>query len=484
MTEFFTTILNMSITGSYVALAVIAIRILLKKFPKIFSYVLWLPVLIRLVFPFSFNSDFSFLGFLKFNIQTSTGVIEYITKNMGLMQNPTVGFETNGVNNTMNTSLTPAMPTASVHPMQIVMETASIIWIIGVTVLLVYSIISYLKLINNVKTATRVKDNIFETDRITTPFVCGFIKPKIYIPTGVSGKDLTYILAHEQTHIKRLDYLIKPFAFLVLILHWFNPLIWLSFVLMSKDMEISCDESVINEMGNDIKGSYANSLLTLSVKRSGLLMGSPLTFGEDSIKSRIKNILNYKKPALWVIIVAILVTSILIVVFTANPKSEQTTEPTVYSTYDIETLIANKTLYVGNNSKVVALIDAMPLPTGIVRDTVELQTANSPYGITINLIMHDASNVSVQGAISGSAFYPNTILLFSLINNVDIINYKIFDNTDEYDGVSYDFTYTREMANKLMEEDVRVYADSVDTLKNLIDRLNSMSFINVQTTKD
>lgn len=476
MTKLFTAILNMSITAGYVALAVIAIRMLLKNVPKAFSYALWLAVLIRLVCPFSFNSAFSFLGIIKPNVQTSSGAIEYVPQNIGLMQNPAIDVGISRINHVVNASLPSATTTASVNPMQIIMEFAGIIWAAGMAALLIYSIISYLKVANNVKTATLVKDNIFETDRIITPFLYGFIQPKIFIPVGISKKELSYILAHEQTHIKRLDYLIKPFAFLVLIVHWFNPLMWLSFALMSKDMEMSCDESVIKKMGNEMKGGYSNSLLAISVKRSGLILGSPLAFGESNIKSRIKNILNYKKPAFWVIALAVLATASLIVAFTANPKSEQAPAHTVYSGYLIETLMKNKTPYVGNNSKVVGLVDAMPLPKGIVRDTVELQTAASPYGITIHFSINDASGIKVQGAIKGDAFYRNSIMLFSLIGNVDVINCKIADKTGNYDGASYGFTYTRAASEKLMGGDVRRFAGSADTLKNLIDRLKNTSF--------
>ena len=472
MTKLFTAVLNMSITASYVALAVIAIRLLLKKAPKVFSYALWLAVLIRLVCPFSFNSAFSFLSFLKPNVQVSTGAMEYVPYNIGLMQNPAVDVGIGGINHAVNSSLPPATPTASVNSMQIIMEIAGIIWVVGMVILLIYCVISYLKVINNVKTTTLVKDNIFETDRITTPFLCGFVKPKIYVPVGISDNELSYILEHEQTHIQRLDYLIKPFAFLVLIVHWFNPLMWVSFALMSKDMEMSCDENVIIKMGNEVKGSYSNSLLSLSVKRSSLILGSPLAFGESNIKSRIKNILNYKKPAFWVIVLAIVATTSLIVAFTANPKHEQTA-PNAYLGYSMETLMDNKTPYVGNNSKVVGLIDAMPVPKGMVRDTVELQTATSPYGITIHFSMNDASGIKVQGAMGGDAFYRNSIMLFSLIDNVDVINCKIADKTGKYNGASYNFPYTRELAEKLIGEDVRHYAGSSDTLKSLIDKINN-----------
>jgi len=480
MTSLFTDILNMSITASYVAIAVIIIRIFLKKVPKVFSYVLWLPVLIRLVFPFTFSSNFSLFSFIKTNTQTSTGALAYVPNNIGLMRNPSVDVGINRINNVVNSSLPAGKIATSVNPMQIIMGIASIIWVVGIVILLGYSIITYLKLKSSVRTATLVKDNIFETDIITTPFVCGFIKPRIFVPVGMSENELSYILEHEQTHIDRLDYLIKPFAFLVLIIHWFNPLIWLSFALMSKDMEMSCDESVLKKMGNDIKGSYANSLLSLSVKRSRVLIGSPLAFSESKIKSRIKNIISYKKPAFGIIAITMIVTIALIVVFTANPKNEQSPiSEAMYAKYNISSLISNKTLYIGNSGKVVALIDAMPLPAGIVRDTVELQTLKEPYGMTINLTMNDASNVTVRGAIDTGTFYRNSILLFSLVDNVDIINYKVVDSTGKYDGAAYGFTYTREMVDKLMGEDVRTYAVSTDKLKILIDRLKSM-FVDVK----
>lgn len=597
MTEIFTAILNMSITASYVALAVIAIRLLLNKVPKVFSYALWSAVLIRLLFPFSFNSVFSFFSVINHTTQTNTGAIEYVPRNIGLVQNP-------AVDHFVNSSLPSATPTANTNTIPI-MDIAGIIWAAGVAALLIYSIISYIKVISNVKTATLIRDNIFETDRISTPFVFGFIRPKIYVPAGISPNELSYILAHEQTHIKRLDYLIKPFAFLVLIVHWFNPLMWLSFALMSKDMEMSCDESVLKKMGCDVKGSYANSLLSLSVKRSRLLSGSPLAFGESSIKSRIKNVLHYKKPALWVVAAACIVTLIVIIGFTANPAEEQelsvnnidklatvwanalktrdgkpryemmaegmkerfkqeqiarsgenwnfnigvssprvidfkvkingrtahitylttTSEPAFYKSeetltfgkekgelvvadyqtvfkdklidsteagtftadpkseqspvqktyagYLIETLMEKKTPYVGNNWRFGALIDAMPLPKGIVRETVELRTTAAPYGITINFSMKNHPDFKLQSAINGDAFYRNSIILFSLIDNVDVINCKIADKTGNYDGASYNFTFTRAMAEKLIGEDVRRYAESTDTLKSLIDRINN-----------
>ncbi|MDD4170533.1 MAG: M56 family metallopeptidase, partial [Desulfotomaculaceae bacterium] len=177
-----------------------------------------------------------------------------------------------------------------------------------------------------------------------------------------------------------------------LLLKKFNPLMWLSFALMNRDMEMSCDESVLHKMNPDAKGGYSSSLLALSVKRNGLFAANPLAFGESHVKARIKNVLNYKKPEFWVIVLAVMATAVLIVAFTTNPKHEQSV-PNSYWGYSIDALMDNKTTYVGNNVKVIGLIDAMPLPEGITRDTVELQTDYLPYGITINYIMNDSSNV-------------------------------------------------------------------------------------------
>lgn len=292
----FTAILNMSITASYVAVGVILVRILLRKAPKIFSYALWAVVLLRLIFPFSFTTPFSFLGLLNVNSQHNAGVLEYVPHDIGLVQTPTVQSGIGSLDGAVNSSLHQATPLASINPMQLWMDVFSLIWLTGIVVLLTYSVISYIKIKRQLLTATLVKDNIYESDQIGTAFVCGFIYPKIYVPVGVRDADLSYILEHEGTHIRRKDYLIKPLAFLALILHWFNPLMWLSFGLMSRDMEMSCDESVLQKMSQDAKGGYSRSLLSLSVKRSGLFAANPLAFGESHVKARIKNVLNYKKP--------------------------------------------------------------------------------------------------------------------------------------------------------------------------------------------
>ncbi|WP_068776548.1 M56 family metallopeptidase [Paenibacillus sp. FJAT-26967] len=478
MTNLFVVILNMSITASYVAIAVIIARFLLKRAPKIFSYILWSAVIVRLVIPVSFTSSFSLLRLVQPQGKAGTGVMEFVPQDIGMQLKPVMDAGISGIRNFVNTSLPAAAPMASANPIQIILWTGSMIWLTGAAILLLYSVLSYLRILDRVRTATLVKDNIFETDQIATPFVCGFVKPKIYIPTGMGEHELAYILLHERTHIRRRDYLIKPFAFMMLIIHWFNPLMWLSYALMSKDMEMSCDESVVKKMGHQIKGSYSASLLSLSVSRSGLLNGSPLAFGESNVKARIKNILAYRQPSSWMIAFSLLVIAALVVGCTANPKPLQQSSQPVHSEDAVDKLMKNKTLYVGNHIKVGGLIGGTPKPIGLEVKDIELQTKAPPYGLTINYIMNDSAGVMREGAISGEPFYRNSILLFSLIDNVDHITYSIVDNTGQYDSAPYIFTFTREQVDKLLGEDVRLHAADKESLRQLMDRLDSLSLVN------
>lgn len=308
MTGIFLKIVNMSITASYVALMVILVRMLLKKAPKVFSYILWSVVFIRLVCPFDFTSSLSLLRPLN-------NSLNYASERIEIVENPTVLI--NNEAGLVNHALPEATSFASMVSVNVLVNLFTVIWILGIVVLTIYCAYSYIKVNKIVKFSTLVRNNIYTTDQILSPFVFGFIKPKIYLPKGLKGYELNYIITHERTHIKRYDYLIKPISFLVLTLHWFNPLMWISYYLMVKDMEMSCDESVLKKLGGDVRGDYSYSLLTLSAKQSGLLL--PLAFGESNIKSRIKNVLNYKKPGFWTILLAIVILMIIAIGLLTNP---------------------------------------------------------------------------------------------------------------------------------------------------------------------
>ena len=308
MDKLFLHIINMSITSGYVILFIIAARLFLKKAPKIFSYGLWGIAFLRLIFPFSLQSIFSLISI---NAKT-------IPENIIHTQAPQIQSGITAIDGAVNRVLPAPVVGASVNPMQIWILIGSIIWILGLVVLLIYSIFATLRLSKNLKSATLLYDNIYEIDTISVPFVFGLTNPKIYLPNNLSGVEKPYIIKHEQVHIKRRDHVIKFVAFVISSIHWFNPIVWLAFYLMGKDMELSCDESVIKEMGHEIKGDYSNSLLSLSVGKR-IIGGSPIAFGESNTKGRIKNILNYKKPKFWVTVGAVIVVIVLGVGLLSNP---------------------------------------------------------------------------------------------------------------------------------------------------------------------
>ena len=312
MSRLFLIVLNMSITGSFVALAVMIARLLLKRTPKIFSYALWALVLFRLICPFSFESAVSLIPTNK----------EPIPQEIVYMQNPAINTGIKLIDNTVNNSIEESFlivnQATNVNTVGNTIEIYAIIWLFGITVLLCYGFITYFRLKQRLSIATLVRDNIYETDLIKTAFVIGFIKPKIIIPINMSENEFAYIIKHEETHIKRFDYIIKPVAFLALIIHWFNPIIWVSYYLMAKDMEMSCDESVVKNNKEDIRVNYSSSLLALSANQGGLL--SPLAFGEGNVKSRIKNVLNYKKPSFWIMILAVIIIVFVLISFGTDPQ--------------------------------------------------------------------------------------------------------------------------------------------------------------------
>ncbi len=312
MSELFLTVLNMSLTASYVILFVIFIRMLLKKAPKVISYALWSVVAFRLIIPFSFESMFSLMP-------RSTNAIP-IPYDIINQQSPQINSGIEVVDSVISKSLPAPTIGAKANPLQIYVEIGAYIWVLGIIVLLVYSLISILALKRQLKSAELIEKNTFEAKNLKTPFVLGFIRPIIYLPAGLNAIERSYILLHEKTHIHRKDHIMKVLAFLILSTHWFNPLVWIAFVLMGTDVELSCDEQVLKEMNEDIRKPYANSLLSLATGRH-ILNGSPLAFGEGNVKRRIKNVLNYKKPKFLVIVLSVMIAILAGVGILANPDN-------------------------------------------------------------------------------------------------------------------------------------------------------------------
>lgn len=312
MSELFFTVLNMSLITCYVILFVMLVRLLLKKAPKVISYVLWAVVAFRLIIPFSFESMFSLI---PRNIST-VPIPHDIIYQQSLHSNSKLGAVDSFVSNSLHTPVIEV----SVNPLKIYIEVGSYIWLFVIMMLLIYSLVSVLLLKRQLKSAQLIDQNIFEAKNLRTPFVLGLIRPKIYLPVGLKTEERSYILLHEQTHIHRKDHIVKIVAFIILSIHWFNPLVWIAFRLMSTDMELSCDEKVLNEMNEDIKKPYANSLLSLATGRH-ILNGSPLAFGEGDVRGRINNVLNYKRPRFWLFISSIVIVTVIGIGLMSNPKA-------------------------------------------------------------------------------------------------------------------------------------------------------------------
>ena len=314
MSRLFLSILNMSLTASYVILFVMLIRLLLKRSPKFISYALWVVVAFRLIFPFSIESMFSLLP-----RDTSTVPIP---QDIIYQQTPQINSGIEVVDSFVSETLPAPAIGDSVNPLQIYTEIGAYIWILGIIVLLVYSLVSVLRLKRQLRSAQLIEQNIYEAKNLKTPFVLGVIRPQIYLPARLGIEERSYTLLHEQTHISRKDHIIKILAFFILCIHWFNPLVWIAFKLMSRDMELSCDEKVLKKMDVGIKKNYANSLLSLATERQ-ILNGSPLAFGEGNVKGRIKNVLNYKRPSFWVVVVSIIAVVIAGIALVTNPKQRE-----------------------------------------------------------------------------------------------------------------------------------------------------------------
>lgn len=312
MEALFLKLFNMSITASWLVLAVVILRLLLKKAPKTVTVFLWAFVGIRLVCPFSFESVLSIIPSAEtvpeamlagsdFNIDTGLSAVD--SRINGYLDDRYIEGVTVPAGNGMT-----------------VMGVLSAIWLAGIAAMLIYTLISYFKIHRKIREAVPYNENIWVCDRISAPFILGVFRPKIYLPSAIDKQDAEYVIAHERAHLKRRDHLIKPLGFLLLTVYWFNPVMWIAYILLCRDIELACDEKVIKTMGIEIKKPYSEALINCSLPRRAIA-ACPLAFGEVGVKSRIKSVLNYKKPAFWIIAAALALCAILPVFFLTNPIS-------------------------------------------------------------------------------------------------------------------------------------------------------------------
>ncbi len=314
MDSFFLDFLSMSLNAGYIILAIFFIRLIFSKIPKKYICFLWGLAGIRLIFPFSIESAMS--------IVPSGKPVNYTKLDSGYLVSVDFGIKT--VDDVINYTVTNANEYAHSYTgsSDWIIDVFIGIWFAGVIAFLLYGIITYIKVKRNVSTAILLENNIYQCETVKSPFILGLIKPKIYIPFRIDEETKNYVLAHENAHIKHLDHIVKPLAFLVLAIHWFNPLVWLAYILLCRDIEKACDEKVIAEMEGEERKSYATALLNCAVNGRKITI-CPLAFGEVSVKNRIKGVVNYKKPAFRIIIIAVIACIAIAVCFMTNPKEPE-----------------------------------------------------------------------------------------------------------------------------------------------------------------
>ena len=306
----FIKVLNMSISASWLVLAVLVLRFALKKSPKWISVALWALVAVRLICPVSIESPASLIP----SRETIPETIVY-DKNPAIDSGVVVIDQM--VNDNMMESLTPQAGN-SANPVQVHLFVQENLWCLGMVVMVLWALISYFRLKKKVAASIHVGNGIYICDYINTPFILGFFRPRIYLPSALEPDSASHVLAHERSHIARKDHWWKPFGYLLLTLHWFNPVLWLAYILLCRDIELACDEKVIRDMEAPQKKAYSEALLNCSVNRH-MIAACPLAFGEVGVKERVKTVLNYKKPAFWVVLIAIAALIITAVCFLTDP---------------------------------------------------------------------------------------------------------------------------------------------------------------------
>lgn len=314
MDDVFLKLVNLSISASWLILAVLVLRVVLKKAPKWVMPLLWGVVALRLVCLFSIESALSLIP----SAETIPSEIVTETREPVLYEQATLDIVTN-----------PTLPSAAEVPVGVSRQQAqvdfniySILWLAGMAALLVHALVSAGKLKRKLATAILLRDNIYESEFVDSPFVFGVVKPNIYLPMHMDEGTAAYVIAHEHAHLARRDHWWKVLGYLVLALHWFNPLVWVAYILFCRDIELACDEKVVKGLDGAARADYSQALLSCAAPKRAVA-ACPLAFGEGNIKTRVKSALHYKKPAFWVAAAAVLAVVIVAVCFLTNPRSER-----------------------------------------------------------------------------------------------------------------------------------------------------------------
>lgn len=388
-------LLNMSITAGWLVLAVVLLRVLLKKAPKWLHCMLWGLVGIRLICPFAVETVFSLIP-----------SAETIPGDITVSNAPSIDSGIPAVDRVINPILsenTTPLVSGGENPMEQLVQIAALIWVAGMIGMALYSALSYWKLYRRVRVSLPHSGNIYLCDEIDSPFILGITRPRIYLPSAISEQQIECVVAHEQAHLKRRDHWWKPIGFALLTVYWFNPLLWVAYVLLCRDIEMACDERVIRDMGAEEKKTYSEALLACSISGRGI-MACPLAFGEVGVKERIKSVLSYKKPVLWVIVAAVAVSLVAAVCLLTDPasgkgKTPSKSEPGSESTGHRESFEAEVIEIISESRiSVKADGDGFEAQQGELTVTTKLMDG----GTAPNMKVGDRINIVYNGMIAAS----------------------------------------------------------------------------------
>lgn len=457
MTDIFLRIVELSWQAGVLALAVMLARLALRRAPKWAVCLLWALVAVRLVLPFSLQSPVS----LQAAQSPVTAVLYELPQTQEAAQKTDEvlsGGSAEPVTPLPPTEVVTAQPVPAPKPAMTVSLLAAI-WLAGVVMMLTYMLVSYLGIYRRVCTAVRLEDNVYRCGSWGTPFVLGLLRPRIYVPEGMDDAALPQVLAHERCHIRRGDHIVKPLAFLLLALHWFNPVLWAAYVLLGRDMENACDERVLRGVDGAGRAAYSRALVACAVRQRPAAV-CPLAFGEVAVQERVKNAMNGKKPAVWAAVLLAIAAVVIAVCFLTSPGRRG---PSADGAWDAETLYALRTPYVGDPSAVGRILNAVGLDKmGADSDwdfTMQLSTEQEPYGLTL-LYTYDSESFLGYGPTWAQRMRAGGYLTMALIDNAEWVAWQ--ENGTETGRVTNDGAY-----------DIAAARQSVDGLRQLIEQLKA-----------
>lgn len=457
MTNVFLRIVELSWQAGVLALAVMLARLALRRAPKWAVCLLWVLVAVRLVLPFSLQSPVS----LQAAQSPVTAALYELPQTQEAAQKTDEvlsGGSVEPVTPLPPAEIVTAQPVPAIKPVMTVSLLAAV-WLAGVVMMLTYMLVSYLGIYRRVRTAVRLEDNVYRCGSWGTPFVLGLLRPRIYVPEGMDDAALPQVLAHERCHIRRGDHLVKPLAFLLLALHWFNPVLWAAYVLLGRDMENACDEQVLRGVDGAGRAAYSRALVACAVRQRPAAV-CPLAFGEVAVQERVKNAMNGKKPAVWAAVLLVIAAAVIAVCFLTSPGRRG---PSADGAWDAKTLYALRTPYVGDPSAVGRILNAVGLDKmGADSDwsfAMQLSTEQEPYGLTL-LYTYDSESFLGYGPTWAQRMRAGGYLTMALIDNLAWVAWQ--ENGTEMGRVTNDGAY-----------DIAAARQSVDGLRQLIEQLEA-----------